>query len=285
MTGILVGVDGSESAAEAVRWAARESELHDWPLTALLAWGYLDQHFADVDGGFDPEYSEDDARAALEAYLDRALGSARPKVELRTPCTLPASALVEEAARQDLLVVGARGHGALRSLLLGSVSRHCLHHAAGPIALVRPSPAGDTGRIVVGVDGSETSRLALHWAVEEARVRHARVEAVLTWHPPYVGGYPYTGGAIDAEVLEGTARSTLDEAVTSVDTSGLAQPIDSIVALGDPAAVLVDAAAGADLLVVGSRGLGGFAGVLLGSVGHHVAHHAACTVVVIPPRG
>lgn len=138
-------------------------------------------------------------------------------------------------------------------------------------------------RIIVGVDGSETSRRALRWAVEEARLRQASLEVVLAWHPPYVGGYPYTGTLIDPTVFEDAARQTLDEVVDGVDTSGLPQPVERVQCLGDAASAILETAKGADLVVLGSRGLGGFTGLLLGSVSHHVAHHATCPVVIVPP--
>ena len=168
------------------------------------------------------------------------------------------------------------------------MSQHCLHHTTRPIAIVRAveRPTGaETAmeRIVVGVDGSRTSRQALRWAVEEARLRQASLEVVLAWSMPYVGGYPYVGAGFEPGRLEADIRKTLDEVVDGVDPSGLPQPIERIAYLGNAASGIIATAKGAALVVIGSRGLGGFSGLLLGSVGHHVAHHAPCPVVIIPP--
>jgi nucleotide-binding universal stress UspA family protein len=142
---------------------------------------------------------------------------------------------------------------------------------------------GSTRRIVVGVDGSPASRRALGWAVDEARARGGRVEAVHAWHVPATavafGAVPPEGGDTD----EARARRRLDEIVDGTPSSDLAGPIERVVTYGPAPLVLLEAAKGADLLVVGRRGLGGFAGLLLGSVSTHCAHHAPCPVLIVPP--
>lgn len=138
------------------------------------------------------------------------------------------------------------------------------------------------GRIVVGVDGSDSSRAALRWAVDEAKLRDDTVEAVIAWHEPYVGGPFAAPVTTDPKPIEESARAQLDRVVDRVDASGLGQPIERIVTAGGAARTLIDTAKGADLLVVGTRGHGGFVGLLLGSVSHHVVSHAPCPVVVVP---
>ncbi len=138
-------------------------------------------------------------------------------------------------------------------------------------------------RIVVGVDGSETAERALAWAVEEARLRGATLEVVLAWHLPYVAGYPYAGVGFDANAFERDSREALDKIVDRIDTDGIPEVVRTL-RPGDAASALLDAGTEADLIVVGSRGLGGFSGLLLGSVSHHVTHHATCPVVVVPPE-
>lgn len=137
-------------------------------------------------------------------------------------------------------------------------------------------------RIVVGIDGSDASRRALDWAIAEARLRGAAVEAVHAWHLPYVGGAPYAAMALDPGSIEEGARRTLDEVVDAADEEGLAQPVERLLVEGPAARGLLDVAKGATLVVVGSRGRGGFAGLLLGSVSQQVTHHAPCPVVIIP---
>lgn len=136
-TRIVVGVDGSPGSAQALRWAADEADRCGAALTAVTAWGFLEQHPPDG-APFDPHFDETTALANLRDHLDRALGAERaPSVEARAICDLPARALVEAASDADLLVVGARGLGGFKGLLLGSVSQHCLQHANVPVAVVR----------------------------------------------------------------------------------------------------------------------------------------------------
>ena len=137
--------------------------------------------------------------------------------------------------------------------------------------------------IVVGVDGSDGSARALRWALDEAREWQATVEAVHAWSPPYAGIGVESGWAMADPVLEEAATTLLAEAVDAADTGGLPEPVVRTVRCGHPAATLIEVAADADLLVVGSRGLGGFGRLLLGSTSTQVAHHAPCPVVVVPP--
>lgn len=139
-------------------------------------------------------------------------------------------------------------------------------------------------RIVVGVDGSEESKEALRWALEEARLRGADVLAVRAWHryaiaPAYAMPEDFEPGA-----LERTTASLLSEVVSEVAGESPEVTIEEVVAEGPPASVLVEAAEGADLLVVGSRGHGGFVGLLLGSVSQQCAHHAPCPVLIFRAR-
>jgi nucleotide-binding universal stress UspA family protein len=135
-------------------------------------------------------------------------------------------------------------------------------------------------RIVVGVDGSERSLLALRWAVDEARVHGAGVEALHAWTYPLMGGLPVTPVLVDLEGIEREARQVLDEVVGKVDAGDVT--VEAVLVHGGAAQALVEKAKGADLLVVASRGLGGFTGLLLGSVSQQVVHHAPCPVVIIP---
>lgn len=140
--------------------------------------------------------------------------------------------------------------------------------------------------IVVGVDGSDNSQRALQWAVDEARVRIAHLRIVHTWQEPAyaVLGAPFasSAAALDTDEFRKAAQHTLDEAVAAVDLAGLPEAPDRIVVHGSPALALLGVATDADLLVVGSRGLGGFRELLLGSVSHQLAHHARCPLVIVP---
>ena len=138
-------------------------------------------------------------------------------------------------------------------------------------------------RIVVAVDGSDTAQRALRWALAEGRARKATVEVVHAWQVPYAGYYPHTIGVFDPAVYEAASRQVLDEALAAADTDGLPEPIKRTSRRGCAAAGILDAAEDADLLVLGSRGLGGVKGMLLGSVTMQATHHARCPVVVVPP--
>jgi nucleotide-binding universal stress UspA family protein len=138
-----------------------------------------------------------------------------------------------------------------------------------------------TERIVVGVDGSPASKRALRWAVDEARRGEANLDVVHAWQLPNAGRYPYVAAYVDYGPLEQDARRVLDRALAGENLTGLSW-VEPILVQDAPARALLDTAKGADLLVVGSRGRGGFAGLLLGSVSHQVAAHAPCPVVVVP---
>jgi nucleotide-binding universal stress UspA family protein len=286
MEQIIVGMDESDGAATALRWAVCEGASHDWQVRAVLAWGFLDQHQLDATDTFDPGYNAEVARKTLAAAVERAVGTdAAADIEQEVVCDLAARALVERSATADLLVVGARGLGGFKSLLLGSVSNQCLDHASCPVAVVRPGidPVRHLAeRIVVGIDGSPTAQRALHWALDLARENNARVEVVHAWQPAVIGG-PFTPVVADPKVWNEAAERTLDQAIAAVDTAGI--DVARNLSCSSAAAAILDAAHDADLVVVGSRGLGGFAGMLLGSVSHQVAHHAPCPVVVVPPDG
>jgi nucleotide-binding universal stress UspA family protein len=284
---IVVGVDESAGAAAALRWAVREADVRGWSLLAVLAWTYLDQHHVIVGEPFDPAYGEADAVAALDAIVARTVGTARAaSVEKQIINDHAAAALLEASDGADLLVVGARGLGRLKSLLLGSVSSAVLRHATCPVAIVRDgTDLSDEGiaRVVVGIDGSDTAERALEWALQEGRLHDATVEVVHAWAFPYGAGERFAAVAFDSTPLEDAARRTLDAAVESADTTGLPAPVMRTLTIGSAAASILQAAEGADLVVVGSRGLGGFKGLVLGSVSYHIVHHATCPVVVLPP--
>jgi nucleotide-binding universal stress UspA family protein len=141
------------------------------------------------------------------------------------------------------------------------------------------------GKIVVGVDGSVGSRDALRWAFAEANLRNAALEAVIVWQYPVTASLPTFGAMTTPDDFENDARATLlgilaDEGITAESPV----PVTTLVAEGNAARALLDAANAADLLVVGSRGHGGFTGVLVGSTSQQCVHHAKCPVVVVHPN-
>ena len=138
-------------------------------------------------------------------------------------------------------------------------------------------------RIVVGVDGSASSKAALAWAIDQAQLTGAVVEAVIAWHyPVMVGGVPFAPiGVIEGGDYGSWAGTVLSNAIKEFADPEGSVKISSTVREGNPAQALLEAAQGADLLVVGSRGHGGFTEALLGSVSQACVHHANCPVVIV----
>ncbi|HET8878153.1 MAG TPA: universal stress protein [Arthrobacter sp.] len=131
-------------------------------------------------------------------------------------------------------------------------------------------------RILVGVDGSPQSKAALDWAVEEARLRSGEVLAITAWHYPYVSDA--LGQAWDYQVFETDAGTIVQTELARAGAGGV--PVTGRVVQGNPASALIEASRDADLVAVGSRGHGGFTGMLLGSVSSQTVHHAHCPVLV-----
>ncbi|HEX2849350.1 MAG TPA: universal stress protein [Acidimicrobiales bacterium] len=137
-------------------------------------------------------------------------------------------------------------------------------------------------RIVVGVDGSAAGEAALRWALREASVRQATLVAVHTWTFPYLADLAYLANhGVDHQELAAEANDRLAEALAAAGPIPSGVTVEELVCEGSPAGVLIDAAHDATMLVVGSRGLGGFGGLLLGSVSQQCAHHAPCPVVIV----
>jgi nucleotide-binding universal stress UspA family protein len=140
-------------------------------------------------------------------------------------------------------------------------------------------------RVIVGVDGSPNSKTALAWAMTQARLTGAGIEAVAAWQEPVMSGYSY---GWSPSMYEGDSIATITEKVLAETVADVAGPqhepveIETRVVQGHPAQVLIEAADGAQLLVVGTRGHGTFAGMLLGSVSQHCVQQAPCPVVVVP---
>jgi nucleotide-binding universal stress UspA family protein len=287
----VVGVDGSFGSDVALSWARREAATRGWGLTAVLAWDYLTQPGAVVGLPFDVGYGEESAREALAAYIERAPeadGLAQGVIDQQVVCDLPAAGLVAVADAADLLVVGARGHGRIRRLTLGSVSEQVLAKAPGDVVVV-PEGAGAgrvasgerKGRIVVGTDGSEGSAAAVRWALDAGRAHRSVVEVVHAWEAsPLGGGFPVTATVHPRSWYEHAAQEVLDKSLVGMDVNGL--PAVERLALEGPAVPTILARAGnADLLVVSPRGLGGLKAALAGSVSRPLVHRAAIPVAVV----
>jgi nucleotide-binding universal stress UspA family protein len=282
---VVVGVDGSPASLRALHWAAAEAARRGIGLDVVHAWKWPHSLLlTDV-------FKEPSAVEAQErALMLRAVESLAPHEHV--PCDVrsilvedeASVALVQASETAELLVVGSRGRGGFSGLLLGSVSQHCTHHADCPVAVIPPRwTGGDRGPVVVGVDGSDGSYSALHWAVAEAVLREADLHVVNAYD--YAHFVMPTGivPGVDCNTMEHASRTLLEEMVESALGAADHQPHD-IALIRSPATAtqaLLHASVGAELLVVGSRGRGGFRGLLLGSVSQQCAHHTRCPIVVI----
>lgn len=254
---IVVGVDGSSSGQDAVDWATAEAA----------------------------------AERVLEEAENRAR-SASPDLEVTTRLVVaaPVQALLEQARDAELVVLGSRGLGGFLGLLIGSVGVEVAAHAPCPVVVVRPQsvdhPRSSVGPVVVGVDGSEISALAIGFAFEVAARRGVGVTAVHAWSGPIPAGVvgEFAPVVVDVDTIEQDQEQLLTEAVAGARSRFPEVGIEMKLARAHPGHALVAESAGAALVVVGSRGRGGFRGMLLGSVSHAVLHHADCPVAVIRPR-
>lgn len=286
---VLVGVDGSVSARGALAWAAAEAASRHCQLRIVHAFSWpmignaLDMAFiGDTNLGL---------QSAAEWILTEAEAHARevaPDIKVIANLFVgPATpTLLNEAQSADLLVVGSRGVGGFRGLLVGSVSATVAAHAPCPVVVVHPQgdgtafPASPTGRIVVGVDGSEISAAAIRFAFQQAERRHIGITAVHAAVPTR----PHPSLRVPADIVEQIDQQLLAEAMESKRVLFPAIDVRTELVHGHPAQALIDASAGAELVVVGSHGRGGFAGMLLGSVSQAVLQHAACPVAVVRPH-
>lgn len=270
---VVAGVDGSPSSRHALQWALDEGVRLDADVEAVTAWhgltpGWYPDHV--VPEGHEATTVELEARQALDDTCN-VLQLARPiavhplrRVVLEGD---PAAVLLARAEHAELLVLGRRGHRPAGPHL-GSVVDGCTRRAPCPVAVVPLSDRAGTARVVVGVDGSPGSRVALDWAGREARRRQARLEVVLAVVPSHARD---TGRAQHA-------LNTLVDEVLSEQAGNVIRRV----CIDHAVPALLDAAARADVVVVGSRGLGAVRSLVLGSVSNAVVRSAPCTTVVVP---
>lgn len=283
---IVVGVDGSEASLEAARWGAADAASTGAALRLVFALAVPSPHHV---GGIDlgPGYRDNLAEAA-RAVLDTAAAGAADRhrgllveTELRTGFAVPI--LLEESRHARRLVVGSRGLGGVAGLLLGSAAVALVSHAACPVVVVRGSSAGGPGDdrpVVVGIDGSALSEAATELAFEQAAAREVPLIAVHAWsdHVP-VG----LGTSVDLDSVDADQRRLLAERLAGWREKYRDVEVRTSVVRDRPAHALVEQSGVAQLLVVGSRGRGQAAGLLLGSVSHAALHKAPCPVLVVRP--
>jgi nucleotide-binding universal stress UspA family protein len=298
---VVVGVDGSAQSWQAVHVAAWEAAQRGLPV--LLTHGYA-RDYPYLWYGWTPPFvapvydGEPPAKAGLDETANR-VRAAYPEVavDVRLSSRAGAQALIEASAGAALVVVGARGHGGFSGLSIGSVAAQTAAHAAAPVLVVRPpvpdDPAPDVtrparpvphpGPVVVGVDGSAESNAAIGFAFEAAAHRRVALVALHAWWalPPDNLGPTRPGHYHDTEASDEARRLTAELVAgwsgTYPDVAVELRPVASM----NPSYDLIKASADAGLIVVGSRGRGGFTGLLLGSVGRDLVGHADAPVAVV----
>lgn len=277
---IVVGFDGSEGALLALDWAAAEAGRTDSVLEVHAAYpaGYSFVTSAEVreEMGRLAGHGVDHVHEVAPNVVTKAVGSDAS----------PVATLVEASKGADLLVIGSRGLGGFRGLLLGSVSHKCAMHAHCPVVVVRPREKSEdelqqawqpSDRIVVGVDGSPSSTDALRWAFSEAERTGGTVVAVTCWIWPARFNWAVPTPVTMAEDAEAIVR----DAVEPLKTAHPDVLVETKVIPNHPSPALVAESERARMVVVGSRGHGEFVGSLLGSVSEYCVSQAHCPVVVM----
>ncbi len=284
---IVVGVDATTASERALDQALGEAVESGRPVLAATAWT-TPIWLAGTPGL--PYTVLADSRRAAGLVADEALAKARTRlgtaaVVARTEVIEgePGRVLVGLAEDAGLVVLGGRGHGQVASAVLGSATMYVLHHCPAPVMVVPghgPAPA-HVGRVIAGIDGSPAARSALRWALEAARRKSCPLVVVYAWQSTTLPGRPPLPSAPTLAEHRAAAHAWLAEEVSTVlpDRDG----VDVHLALthSSPAWGLLEKATPDDLLVVGSRGHGGFASLLLGSVATQCTQHARGPVVVV----
>ncbi len=305
---VLVGVDGSPTSLNAADWAAQYARTHGCSLHLVCSYSVPSFTAAALDGGYaalDDTAIADGARAVLDEAVQRLSGRGVPVAS--TVATGDAAAVLVGMSREaSVVVVGTRGGGGFAGRLLGTVSSALPAHAHCPTVVVPfredgkldpgrnadlwgpdgiDRPQNEVHRIVVGVDGSPAAEVALRRAIKEAKAWDAELTAVagvpvgtgagiLAWLP----------AAVDHEAVLRDVAEGLDVVVDRELADHPGVQVRRHVLDGTGAALLTEFSTAVDLVVVGSRGRGGFAGLLLGSTSQAVLHHSACPVMVVTTK-
>jgi nucleotide-binding universal stress UspA family protein len=283
--GILVGVDGSEEALGAVRWAAHDAALRNVPLTLI--------HVVDAPVPGSPvgyrQWQETRAREFITSAMKAAEESAGDHGPAQVDSTVLYSGvvptLVDLSKEAEMVVVGYRGHGGvLVRTFLGSVSSGLVYHAHCPIAVIHNDEpqVSNVARapVLLGIDGSPASEAATAIAFDEASRRHVGLVALHAWSDLRVSDLKELFPNFDWDTHLSEEEETLAERLAGwherYPDVGIIRRID----VGEPARPLLEASKRAQLMVVGSHGGGGFPGILLGSVGAAVVNRARIPVIV-----
>ncbi|WP_445155491.1 universal stress protein [Arthrobacter sp. Hor0625] len=305
--GIVVGVDGSDHSHCALVWAAREAQRRGRPLHIVTAYSVPVFAASGLDGGYatvDDSVIREGAEAILKQALDKV---ARYSIDVDASVENgdASGVLLELSESAELLVFGTRGRGGFVGRLLGSVSSALPAHAKCPtvtVPLVCGDRLGETtddkhvraerekagtqpveNVVVVGVDGSDQARVAVLEAAAQAERLSTPLRLVCAV-PQYSGSLAWVPAPMDREALFADIRVQLDAGVAWLKSHFPRLEVQTELVDGSPVDILVDASRHVELVVVGTRGRGGFAGMLLGSTSDGILHHAKGPVMVVPDR-
>lgn len=288
---VIVGVDGSPESLAAMDWAVARAARQGWRIHVLCAYSLPSFTAASLDGGY---AALDDAaiRSGAQAVVDEAVARAQGSgvaVSSSLETGDPAGVLVDLSDAAKMAVVGTRGGGGFADRLLGTVSSALPAHSHCPTVVVPHRTQGaeytPVRRIVVGTDGSDSARNALRWAVMEAQAWNAELVAVAAVPMASgAGALAWLPAAVDREQVLADVRSGLDRAVDQALDGYPEIQVRRHALDGNPAELMAEFSTAVDLVVVGSRGRGGFSGLLLGSTSQAVLSHASCPVMVVPSR-
>ncbi|WCZ39865.1 universal stress protein [Corynebacterium jeddahense] len=290
---VVVAVDGSPASDNAVRWAANTAMKRGIPLR--LAASYTMPQFLYAEGMVPPQEVYDDLQRETLQTVERAREIAlQVAPDLRIGHAVaegsPIDMLLEMSRDCTMIVMGSRGLSGLSGMVLGSVSGAVVSHAHCPVVVVREdnavTDANKYGPVVVGVDGSEVSRRATEVAFEEAAARGAELHAVHTWVDTQIQG-PGAGYAVSEDHWQAVQQEKAEVLGSYLDELSAKYPdvkVTKTITRDRPVRALASEAEGAQLLVTGSHGRGGFKGMLLGSTSRALLQSAPCPMMVVRPQ-
>ncbi|WP_405686933.1 universal stress protein [Streptomyces sp. NBC_00057] len=285
---VVVGVDGSQGSLRALDWAAAEAARSGLPLRVVHA--SLWERYEGIRPASDTERPTEQVLAEhlVAAAQERAQ---RLGPEVRAVASVqpedPVAALVRESHEAALVVLGSRGRGRIAGMLLGSVSLSLAGRSHCPVVVVQATAPGippKSGRVVVGIGDAAGPSAAAAFALAQAASRHGELIAVRAWRRPAHEAmtHPLLSGS-QASAHHQQAEEHLEEVLAVLDRTGSSDvTIHRSVVQGPTHQELIEAAAGAELLVVGARRTGGWHGFHLGPVNHAMLHYAPCPVAVVP---
>lgn len=288
--GVVVGYDGSDPAKAALEWAAAEAVGRGLPLRIINAFtaplGGAGLGYGTVLPAGSLERMRDGILVELGSVAD-ALRAQHPGLEVSVAAVVgnSAAAVLEEAAAAQLVVVGSRGMGGFRGLLVGSTGIQVATHAPCPAAIIRGTPSPDASTVVVGLDGSELSLAALEFGFDLASRHGWDLVAAHAWDVPTYDLLAAPAGppAPDLEDIEAAEIRATGESLAGFRERYPDVKVSESVVKGPVVRALLDTVADPAAIVVGSRGRGEVIGAVLGSVSQGLLHRAKVPVVVVRP--